>query len=102
MSAKSKEWTDNFAETDEDTAAETMTDTTNWFECNCDLDYPYQGKLDWEAHNETIMELDNEVSGPESPVLGAVSAAKNVFWFIWPIQMLMKKAEKMLIMVNTM
>jgi hypothetical protein len=43
-------------------ALEHISDTKTWLEWNGDLDDPNDSEDDWEAHNESEIELDNGVN----------------------------------------
>jgi len=47
------------AETEEDCAPESISDTKNWHDWNGDLDNPNDRDDDWEADNESDIELNN-------------------------------------------
>jgi len=47
------------AESDEDSSPESISDTENWLNWNGDLDNPNDSEDDWEADDESDMELDN-------------------------------------------
>ena len=63
---------------------------------------PKDSKDDWEADNESDMELDNGSEESETSVLRNVSAAPNVPGLIRPIQLSKKKVEKALLTINLM
>jgi hypothetical protein len=66
------------------------------------LDNPNNSKDDWEADNESDMELDNGSEDSETPEVRNVSAAPNVSGLIRPIGRSKWKVEKALLMVNIM
>jgi hypothetical protein len=66
------------------------------------LDNPNDSEDNWEAENESDMELDNGREGSETLELQNVSATPNVPALIWPIQQSTQKVEKSLMMVNIM
>jgi hypothetical protein len=90
------------AESDEDSSPESISDTENWLNWNGDLDNPNDSKDDWEADNESDVELDNGSEESETPELRTVSGAQNVPGLIRPILRSKKKVEKALLMVNIM
>jgi hypothetical protein len=66
------------------------------------LDNPNNSEDDWEADNESDMELDNGSEDSETPEVRNVSAAPNVPGLIRPIGRSKLKVEKALLMVNIM
>jgi len=88
------------AESDEESSPESISDTENWLNWNGDLDNPNYREDDWEAENESDMELDNGSEDSESLEQRDVNAVPNVPGLFWPIQQSKKKAEKTLIIVN--
>jgi len=90
------------AESDEDCSPESISDTENWLNWNGDLDNPNDSEDDWEADNESDMELHNGIEDSETLEQRNVSAALNVPGLIRPIQRSKKKVEKMLMTVNIM
>jgi hypothetical protein len=64
------------------------------------LDNPNDSEDNWEADNESAMELDNGSEESETPELQSVSAAPNVPGLIRPILRSKKKVEKTLLTVN--
>jgi hypothetical protein len=57
---------------------------------------------DWEADNQSDMELDNGSEDSETSEVRNVSAAPNVPELIQPIPQSQKKVEKAFLMVNIM
>jgi hypothetical protein len=45
-------------ENDEDSSPEIISDTENWLNCNGNIDNPNDSEDDWEADNESYMELN--------------------------------------------
>jgi len=90
------------AESDEDSSPESISDTENRLNWNGDLDNPNAREDDWEADNESDMELENGSVDSETPEQWNVSAAPNVPGLIRPIQQTKKKVEKALMTVNIM
>jgi len=78
------------AESDEDSVAESISDTENWLDWNGDLENPNESKDNWEADNESEIELDSGIEDAESPEQQDVSAAPNVPRLIWPTWRSMK------------
>jgi len=66
------------AKSDEDIAPESISDTQIWLDQNGDLVNPNQSEDDWEANNESNIELDNGLEDPESPEQLDDSATPNV------------------------
>jgi hypothetical protein len=66
------------------------------------LGNPNNSEDDWEADNESDMELDNGSEESETPELQNVSAAPNVSGSIRPILQSKKKVQKELLTVNLM
>jgi hypothetical protein len=89
------------AESDEDSSPESISDTENWLNWNGDLDNPNESEVDWEADNESDIELDNG-SDDSTPEKRNVSATPNVPGLIRPIRRTKKKVEKPLMTVNIM
>jgi len=90
------------AENDGVSELETISDTENWLNWNCDLENANDIEDDWEADNESDMELDEAVEDSATPEQRDVSATLNVPGLIWPTWRSKKMAQKMLLMVNTM
>ena len=66
------------------------------------MDDPNDTEDDWEADNESDMELDIGSEDSETPEQRNVGAAPNVPRLIWPIRRSKEKAEKTLMRVNIM
>jgi hypothetical protein len=66
------------------------------------LDNPNNSGDDWEAGNESDMELHNGRVNSETVMLWNMSAALNVPALIRPIQGTKKKVKKLLLTVNIM
>jgi len=90
------------AESDEDSSPESISDTENWLNWNRDLDNPNDSEDNWEADNESDMELDNCSEVSVTLEVRNVSAAPNVPGLIGPIRQSKKKVEKALLTVNIM
>jgi len=90
------------AESDEDSAPKSIPDTKNWLNWNGDLDNPNDSEDDWQADNDSDMELGNGSEESETPQLRNMSAESNVHGLIRPILRSMKKVEKALLTVNIM
>jgi hypothetical protein len=66
------------------------------------LDNPNNSEDDWEADNESDIELDNGSEESETPEERNLSVALNVPRLIRPIQQSKKKVENALLTVNIM
>jgi len=55
------------AESDEDSAPESVSDTEHWLNWNGDLDNPNESEDDCDADNESDVELENCFKNPECP-----------------------------------
>jgi hypothetical protein len=72
-------WIDRHpAETDEDSSPESISDPRNWLNWTGDLDNPNNSNYDWEADNESDMELDNSSEDSETLEVSNVGAAPNI------------------------
>jgi len=90
------------AESDEVSSPESISDTENWLNWNGDLDNPNDSEDDWEADDESDMELHNGIEESETSEQRNVSAAPNVPALIRPIRRSQKQVEKALMTVNIM
>jgi len=90
------------AESDEDSAPQSISDTENWHNWNGDLDYPNETENNWEADNESDMELDNGSENSETPEQRNVSAVQNGSGLIRPIRWTKKQVEEALLNINIM
>jgi hypothetical protein len=90
------------AESDEDCAPESISDTQNWLDWNGDLDDPNISEDDWEADIESEIELENAIEDTEMPEHWNVSAAPNVPGLIRLTRRPKKIVEKQFMMANTM
>jgi len=96
-------WIDRHpAESDEESSPESISDTENWLNWNEDLDNPNDSEDDYEAANQSDMELDNGSEDSETREQQNDSAVPNVPWLIRPIRRSKKKVEKALLTVNIM
>jgi hypothetical protein len=66
------------AESDVDSSPESISATENSFNWNGDLHNSNHSEDDWEANNESDVELDNGSENSETPQQRNVSAASNV------------------------
>ena len=88
------------AESDDDMAPESVSDTENWLNCNSDLDNPNESEGDCDADNESGVELENCFEDPECPEQRDVCAAPNIPALIRPIGRSKKRTETGLVTVN--
>jgi len=88
------------ADRDEDSSPETISDTDNWLNWNGDLDKPNDSEDNWEADNESDMELDYGSEDSETPEQRNVTAAPNVPGLTQPIRRSKKKVDKALLTVQ--
>ena len=89
------------AESDEDSAPDSILDTENWLDWNGDFDNPNDSEDDWEVDNESNMELANRTRDPETPAQWEVNAAPNVPGVILPTRRSMAMTDKVLMTANT-
>jgi len=87
---------------DEDSSPESISATENWLNWIADLDNPNDSGDDWEAENESDMEIDNGRVNSETPEHRDVSAALNVPRLILPTRRSKESLQKALMMVNIM
>jgi len=90
------------AESDEDCAPESISDTENWLDWNGDLDNANVSEDDWEADDEFDLEQDNVIEDSETTVQRDVSAALNVPRLIRPTRKSKRQAEKVIVTVSAM
>jgi len=90
------------AESAEISSAERISDTKNWLNWNGDLDNANNSEDDWEADNESEMEMDNGREDSETLEHRYVSAAPNVPGFIRPTPRSKQQIWKVLMTVNKM
>jgi len=88
------------AESDDDSAPESVSNTENWLNWNSDLDNPNESKDDCDADNESDVERENCFEDPECPEQRDVCAAPNIPGLLRPIGMTKKRTEKGLVTVN--
>jgi len=87
---------------DEDSAPATISDTENWIDWNGDLGNQNVSEDDWEADNESDIELDRGIEDLDSPVQQNVCAAPNVPRLVPPTQRSLRMAESGNVMVSAM
>ena len=90
------------AESDEECAPQSISNTESWLNWNGDFDNPNLSKDDWEADNKTDVKRDTGIKDLEIPAHLDVNAAPNVPRLIWPTQKSMKQSDKGLMMVTVM
>ena len=90
------------ARSEEACSPESISATQNWLNWIGDLDNPNDSEHDWEAENESDMELDNSSEDSETPEQWNVCAAQNIPALIGPITRSKEMAETRLMMVNIM
>jgi len=66
------------ADSDYNSAPDSISDTENLLDCNSDFDNSHDSKDNWEADNEFDMDPDNGVQDPKTPELQDVTTAQNV------------------------
>jgi len=90
------------AECDEDSSPETISDTENWLDWTENFNNLNDSEQDWEADNESEIELDNGVRDSETQGQWDMSVTLNVPALIRPTWRSNTKAEKVLMAVSTM
>jgi hypothetical protein len=90
------------AESDDDSAPESLSNIDNWLNRNGDLDNPNVREDECEPDDESDTEPCKGIKASESPEHRVVSAAPNVPGLIQPTRISMKQAEKGLVTVSTM
>ena len=87
LNVRQIKWIDRHpAKSDEDSSPERISDTENCVNWNGDLDNPTDSEDNWDAYNESDMEVDNGSEDSETTEQRNVSAAPNVPGLIQPIQ----------------
>jgi hypothetical protein len=87
-------------ESDNDSAPESISDTDDWLNWNCDLDNPNDREEDCAADNESDIEHNNCIKDPECPEQQNVSATPNVPELVRPTQKSKRQAEMVVVTVN--
>jgi len=87
-------------ESNEYSAAESISDTEDWLNWNGDLDNPNDSEEDWAADDESDIEHNNGIEDPECPEQQDASGMPNVPGLVWPIRKSKGQAEKVLVTVN--
>jgi hypothetical protein len=90
------------AESDGDSSLESISDSENCLNWNGDLDNLNDSEDDWQADNESDLELDNCREDSDTLKVRNVSEAPNVPGLIWPIRQSKNMVEKVLLTVNIM
>jgi len=76
--------------------------TKNLLHRNGDLHDPHDSEDDWEADNQSDMELDNGVKDSDTAEQGDLSVAPNVPTYIGSKQISQTIAEMVSMMISTM
>ena len=87
-------------ESDEDSAPQSISDTKDWLNWNCDWDNPNDSEQDCTAADGSNIEHNNGIEDPECPEQQDVSAAPNVPRLVRPTRKSKRQAEKVLVIVN--
>jgi len=88
------------AESHDNSAPESVSDTENWLNWNGDLDNPNENEDDCDADNESDVELENCFEDLECPAQRVVCAAPNIPGLIRPIGRSKTRTGKGLVTVN--
>jgi len=88
-------------ESDDNSTPGSISETDDWLNWNGDLDNPNNNKDDCTADVESNIGYNNDIEDLECPEQWNVSSAPNVARLIRPPQKSKRKAEKELVMVNT-
>jgi hypothetical protein len=87
-------------ESDEDSAPESISDTEDWLNWNCDLDNPNDSEEDCAADDNSDIVHNNCIEDPECPEQQDVSATPNVPRLVRPTRKSKREAQKDLMTVN--
>jgi hypothetical protein len=87
-------------ECDEDSAAESISDTDDWLNWNGDMDNPIDSEEDCAADDEFDLEHNSGIDDLDPPEQQNVNAAPNVPRLVRPTQKSKLQAEKVLMTVN--
>jgi hypothetical protein len=90
------------AESTEECSPESISDTEHWLNWITVLDNPNESENNWEADNESHMEMDNHSENSECMEQCNESASLNVPRLIRPIRRSKTKFQKVLMMVKIM
>jgi hypothetical protein len=86
---------------DDDIAAESISDTENWPNCDGGWDNPNDSKDNCAADHESDIECNNGIDHPEYRGRQDVSTTPNVLCLVLPTKKQIRQAEKVLGTVNT-
>jgi len=84
----------------EDTAPDSISDTGDWLNWNCDLDNPNDSEEDCAADDDSDVEHNNCIEDPECPEQRDMSVAPNVPRLVRPTRKSKRQAEKVSVTVN--
>jgi len=87
-------------EDDKDSVPESISDTENWLNWNCDFDNPNDSKDYCTADDESDIAQNNGIEDPEYPEQQDVSAMLNVPGLVRPTRKSKGLPEKVLVTVN--
>jgi hypothetical protein len=87
-------------ESDNDGAPDSISNTEDSLNWNCDLDNPNDSEEDCVAADESDTEHNNGIEDPECPEQQHVSAAPNVPGLVRPTRKSKRQAEQVLVTVN--
>ena len=90
------------AESDEDSAPESISNTENWLDWNGALDNPNVSDDGWGADDRSDIALENGIDAPATPEHRDVCTTPNVSGLIMPTWRSLKQAAKVLMMVTAM
>ena len=88
------------AESDENSAPVSISDTEDWRNWNGDLDNPNDSEDDCAADIESDIEQDKSIEDQECPEQRDLSTAPNVPRLIWPTRRSPRQAEQVSMTVN--
>jgi len=87
-------------ESEKDSTPESISDTEDWLNWNCDLDNPNDSEEDCAADDDSDIEHNNRIEDPECPEQQDVSAAPNVPGLVRPTRTLKRQPAKVSMTVN--
>jgi len=90
------------AESDMDGAPESTSNSENWLNWIIYVDNPNRSEVDWDATNESKIELGDGIKTLESLEYHVVSVAPNVPGLIRPTRRSLKQAGKWFMTVSSM
>jgi len=91
----------HLAESGEDSAPDSISDSENWLDWNGDVDNSNNSKDNWDADTESEIQQENDFEETETLEKQNVSAAPNVPRLIWPTRRSKKNIHQVLKTVNT-